>query len=47
LTLDGYRYIDAPASFGADEGGKEMGLEDVKLLVEWKLYVHPVKTRLW
>ena len=36
-ALDEYRYVEAPASFAAGKSGKGMSLEDVKLLVEWKL----------
>ncbi|KAF4589275.1 hypothetical protein GQ602_003164 [Ophiocordyceps camponoti-floridani] len=35
--LDEYRYVDAPNAFGMDVPRREMTLEDVKMLVEWKL----------
>ncbi|PFH61978.1 hypothetical protein XA68_15640 [Ophiocordyceps unilateralis] len=35
--LDKYRYIDAPQSFGPANRRRPMGLDEVKLLVEWKL----------
>ncbi|KAK5992770.1 hypothetical protein PT974_06186 [Cladobotryum mycophilum] len=35
--LDQYRYVDAPEIFGGDEPKREMNLDDVKSLVEWKL----------
>ncbi|PHH67820.1 hypothetical protein CDD80_498 [Ophiocordyceps camponoti-rufipedis] len=36
--VDEYRYVDAPNAFGVDGPRREgMGLEDVKMLVEWKL----------
>ena len=36
--LDRYRYEEAPAEFGP-RGGPQMQLDQVKTLVEWKLYV--------
>ncbi|PHH83688.1 hypothetical protein CDD83_2945 [Cordyceps sp. RAO-2017] len=40
-ALDRYRYVDAPRAFApaadADQPPRAMGLDDVKLLVEWKL----------
>jgi len=39
-SLDEYRYKTAPDTFGAGGSTKlPMGLDDVKALVEWKLYV--------
>jgi len=38
LELDEYRYVEAPKVFGAKKSTKEMSLDDVKILVEWKLY---------
>ncbi|RCI11560.1 hypothetical protein L249_7565 [Ophiocordyceps polyrhachis-furcata BCC 54312] len=35
--LDEYRYVKAPSIFGPESRLREMLLEDVKLLVEWKL----------
>lgn len=35
--LDRYRYGDAIDQFGGDTPKKQMGLEDVKMLVSWKL----------
>jgi hypothetical protein len=35
--LDKYRYEEAVADFSGDEPRKQMGLEDVKTLVNWKL----------
>ena len=37
--LDQYRYVDALEMFGGSNPQREMTLDDVKLLVEWKLYV--------
>lgn len=37
--LDRYRYVDALEVFGGDGPRREMTLDDVKLLVEWKLQV--------
>lgn len=37
--LDRYRYTEAPALFSLDKPTRTMQLEDVKSLVEWKLYV--------
>lgn len=35
--LDQYRYVDAVDTFNLKKPKREMGLDDVKLLVEWKL----------
>ncbi|KND91336.1 hypothetical protein TOPH_04048 [Tolypocladium ophioglossoides CBS 100239] len=35
--LDQYRYVDALDMFGSDKSQREMTLDHVKLLVEWKL----------
>ena len=35
--LDKYRYGDAVANFSGEEPRKQMGLDDVKILVRWKL----------
>ncbi|KAL6876628.1 hypothetical protein J3F83DRAFT_712203 [Trichoderma novae-zelandiae] len=35
--LDQYRYVDAVEAFGLKEQRREMDLDDVKMLVEWKL----------
>jgi hypothetical protein len=37
--LDQFRYVDAPVSFGLPKPKRAMNHEDVKTLVEWKLYV--------
>lgn len=36
--LDRYRYTEAPALFSSGTPGRNMQIEDVKALVEWKLY---------
>ncbi len=36
-TLDKHRYAQAPRDFGPEKPAKSMDLEDVKVLVEWKL----------
>jgi len=36
-TLDQYRYGEAIADFSGEKPRKQMGLEDVKTLVNWKL----------
>ncbi|KAL7812907.1 hypothetical protein V8C44DRAFT_61159 [Trichoderma aethiopicum] len=35
--LDQYRYVDAVETFGLGKQKREMNLDDVKMLVEWKL----------
>jgi hypothetical protein len=35
--LDQYRYVDAVETFGLKKQKREMDLDDVKMLVEWKL----------
>lgn len=35
--LDRYRYGEALETFGTGKAESQMGLDDVKLLVEWKL----------
>lgn len=44
--LDAFRYEEAPALFSGDKPKREMQIEDVQSLVEWKLCVivnlHPV-----
>lgn len=38
--LDEYRYDEAVKAFGPEKAGtKSMGVDEVKILVEWKLYV--------
>ena len=44
--LDRYRYEEAPAEF-AHAGGPQMQLDQVKTLVEWKLYVCLETLILW
>lgn len=43
VDLDQYRYHEAVEVFGSDKDAPSMTLDDVKRLVEWKLYVqlHP------
>jgi hypothetical protein len=35
--LDDYRYGEALVAFGQDPSEREMDLDDIKKLVEWKL----------
>ena len=35
--LDRFRYVDAPARFSVRGGNRQMELEDVKKLMDWKL----------
>ncbi|KFH45510.1 hypothetical protein ACRE_037050 [Hapsidospora chrysogenum ATCC 11550] len=35
--LDAYRYEEAPTLFASDESKRQMDLDAIKILVEWKL----------